>query len=384
MKALARSYVWWSGIDRDLEEVAKSCSACAAVKQSPVKAPLHPWAWPSRPWQRVHIDFAGPFLNKTFLIAVDAHSKWAEVVEMPQTTTARTISALRHMFATHGIPDQLVSDNGPQFTSTEFSEFTKSNGIKHTRSSPYHPATNGEAERFVRTFKEAMKTGRGDGLPLAHQLDNFLLSYRTTPHSTTGTPPCQLLVGRSLRTRWDLLRPDVGRTVQQHQSKQIEQNERRARLRSFDVGESVMVKNFSSPGPSWVQGTIAYKQGPLTYLVDVSDGRLWKRHVDHIKKYNFSRSTSNAEPEIDVDISTASPPDETEHNTTAERSEISDPNGSEQVEPTPATPSPRPDSNGRSPGTEVSRNDSGNTSDPSMGDRRYPTRQRRPPERFET
>ena len=112
--------------------MAKSCSACAAVKQAPVKAPLHPWAWPSRPWQRVHIDFAGPFLNKTFLIAVDAHSKWAEVVEMCQTTTAKTITALRHMFATHGIPEQLISDNGPQFTSSEFAEFVKGNGIKHT------------------------------------------------------------------------------------------------------------------------------------------------------------------------------------------------------------------------------------------------------------
>ena len=66
MKALARSYVWWSGIDRDLEEMAKSCSVCAAVKQAPVIAPLYPWAWPSRPWQRVHIDFAGPFLKKEF------------------------------------------------------------------------------------------------------------------------------------------------------------------------------------------------------------------------------------------------------------------------------------------------------------------------------
>ena len=103
--------------------------------------------------------FCGPLSQQELLIAVDAHSKWAEVVEMSQTTTAKTITALRHMFATHGIPEQLVSDNGPQFTSTEFVEFVKANGIKHTKSSPYHPATNGEAERFVRTFKEAMKTG---------------------------------------------------------------------------------------------------------------------------------------------------------------------------------------------------------------------------------
>ena len=126
MKAVARSYVWWRGIDRDLEKVAKLCSECAVVKQAPVKAPLHPWTWPSSPWQRLHIDFAGPFLNKNILIAVDTHSKWAEVVEMQQTTT---ITTLHHMFATHGIPEQLVSDNGPPFTSIEFVEFVKANGI---------------------------------------------------------------------------------------------------------------------------------------------------------------------------------------------------------------------------------------------------------------
>ena len=189
MKALARSHVWWSGLDKDLEAMARSCCACLAVKQAPANAPLHPWAWPSQPWQRLHIDFAGPFLDKSFFIVVDAHSNRPEVVEMCQTTTAKTIEPLRHLFAIHGIPEQIVSDNGPQFTSADFKDFTRTNGIEHSCSSPYHPASNGEAERFVRTFKEAMKSGKSDGLTLAHQLQNFLLAYRTTPHSTTDTPP---------------------------------------------------------------------------------------------------------------------------------------------------------------------------------------------------
>ena len=164
MKALARGYVWWLGVAKDIERMAKSCKSCLSVKQAPPKAPLHPWIWPGQPWQRIHIDYAGPFMEKSFLIVVDAHSKWAEVVEVPSTTTTKTISVLRHLFATHGLPEQIVSDNGPQFTSSEFEEFTRKNGIVHTRSSPYHPAANGEAERFVRSFKEAMKAGKGDGL----------------------------------------------------------------------------------------------------------------------------------------------------------------------------------------------------------------------------
>ena len=186
MKALARSHVWWKGLDKDLEEFGRSCCACLAVKQSPAKAQLHPWTWPDRPWQRLHVDFAGPFLNQSFLIVVDVHSKWAKVVEMTHTTTAKTIATLRHSFATHGIPEQIVSDNRPQFTSSDFEEFTRRNGIKHSRSLPYHPSSNGEAKQFVRTFKEGMKAAKNDGLTLAHRLENFLLSYRTTPHTTTG------------------------------------------------------------------------------------------------------------------------------------------------------------------------------------------------------
>ena len=101
MKALARSYMWWPGLDLDLESCAKSCLPCQVVGNDPLKAPLHPWAWPARPWQRVHVDFAGPFLGKNFLVIVDAHSKWPEVIEMPSTIAQRTITELRKVFAAH-------------------------------------------------------------------------------------------------------------------------------------------------------------------------------------------------------------------------------------------------------------------------------------------
>ena len=61
MKSLVRSHVWWKGMDKDIESLGKSCRACLAVKQTPAKAPLHPWEWPSQPWQRIHVDFVGPF-----------------------------------------------------------------------------------------------------------------------------------------------------------------------------------------------------------------------------------------------------------------------------------------------------------------------------------
>ena len=91
VKALARSYFWWTGLDKAIEDQAKSCVACQAIQASPAPAPLHPWVWPDAPWKRIHIDFAGPFL---FLIIVDAHSKWPEVITMSSTTSQVTIQAL--------------------------------------------------------------------------------------------------------------------------------------------------------------------------------------------------------------------------------------------------------------------------------------------------
>ncbi|XP_053728751.1 uncharacterized protein K02A2.6-like [Synchiropus splendidus] len=107
MKSLARSYVWWPGIDKQLEDITKGCSGCNKVQNAPPLAPLHPWEWPSTPWQRVHVDFAGPFMNSMFLIAVDSHSKWPEVVLMKSTTAEKTVSVLRSIFAKNGLPEQI-------------------------------------------------------------------------------------------------------------------------------------------------------------------------------------------------------------------------------------------------------------------------------------
>ena len=112
------------------------------------------------------------------------------------------------LFARYGVPAQLVSDNGPQLKSDEFEQFLKRNGIKHITSAPYHPATNGLAERCVESFKNGMKS-ETEVKSLNIKLARFLLAYRNAPHSTTGEPPSQLFLGRRLRTRLDLLKPDL-------------------------------------------------------------------------------------------------------------------------------------------------------------------------------
>jgi len=153
MKSLARQVVWWPGIDKSIENLVKSCPACSAHQDSPPVAPLYPWSYPDRPWQRLHIDLAGPFLDNMLLVVVDAHSKWPEVFRLKNNTTSvRVIECLREAISRFGIPDTIVSDNGRQFVSDEFNQFCASNGIRHAGSSAYHPRSNGDAERFVKTM----------------------------------------------------------------------------------------------------------------------------------------------------------------------------------------------------------------------------------------
>ena len=127
-----------------------------------------------------------------------------------------------------------------------------------------------------------MKAGKHDGLTSQHQLENFLFTYRTTPDATTGTSPCSLFLGRDLRTKLDLLHPDVERCVHEKQAVQKRQHDQHAQERNLVVGQKVMVKNFR-PGPTWVPGEITKQLGPVTFEIRVCDGQTWKRHVDHIK-----------------------------------------------------------------------------------------------------
>nr|XP_055051722.1 uncharacterized protein K02A2.6-like [Misgurnus anguillicaudatus] len=206
MKALARSYFWWPKLDADIESVVKRCVTCQEHRNSPALAPLHPWEWPSKPWQRLHIDYAGPFMGHMFLILMDAHSKWMDAYPVTSATSTMTIECLRKTFSNHGIPETIVSDNASCFVSTEFEEFMKRNGIEHITSTPYHASSNGCAERAVQTFKAMMKKAAGGSLNT--KVARVLFSYRITPQSTMGLSPAELLQGRKLRSMLDRIHPD--------------------------------------------------------------------------------------------------------------------------------------------------------------------------------
>ena len=209
MKGLARMYVWWPGITKDIERAIQQCSACQIHQSAPSVAPLHPWSWPTRPWARLHLDYAGPVQGKMILILIDAHSKWIEAICTLNATSTAVIEELRTLFAQFGIPETVITDNGTCFVSTEIEAFFTNNVIKHLTSAPYHPVSNGLAERAVQIVKKGLrKIAHGS---MRTYLAQVLLTYRLTPQSTTGISPSELLLGCHPRSQLDLLRPTLQR-----------------------------------------------------------------------------------------------------------------------------------------------------------------------------
>ena len=195
MKALARSYFWYHGIDSAIEALVKSCTTCLSLKNDPPPSPLYPWKYPEKVWDCIHVDFA-EYKSEMFLVLVDA-SKWLEVVVMKSTKAEHTIHELRKIFSAYGAPKELVSDNGPQFIAENFQHFLKMNGVKHTLTAPCHPASNRAAECAVQTLKNALKKHTLEserGNTTEQKLSSFLLSYRTPPHTVTGVSPAQLFL----------------------------------------------------------------------------------------------------------------------------------------------------------------------------------------------
>lgn len=273
MKSLARSYIWWPGLDSDIENITLNCSSCQENRRNPNKITAHIWETPDNVFDRVHIDFAGPFMGKYFFILVDAYSKWPEIYIMNQITTEATIKICRKIFATFGIPKMLVSDNGTQFTSQEFQHFLRMNGVVHRRSAPYHPATNGQAEKYVQILKDKLKALKSNVKNLDRDVAQILMCYRRMIHTTTGESPSQRMFNRQIRSRLDLFRPNVDKKPKSPSPELT---------RHFKVGDRVSVRDYYDK--KYQFGRIHEVLGKLHYNVLLDDGRIWKRHIEQIHR----------------------------------------------------------------------------------------------------
>lgn len=285
MKSLARQYLWWPGLDSEIENFVKTCNACQENSVNPPKASLIKFQEGNHVFDRIHIDFLGPFHGKTYLIITDAYSKWPEIYEMSKMDSSHTIDKLRDCFARYGLPNTIVSDNGTQFNAQEFKTFCKNNGISHVTTAPYHPSTNGAAENSVKSFKYAlnkMLSEEYSNKNMSTLISKYLFSYRNTPHCTTNQAPSKLMFGRKIKTRFDFLTNSEALKARERQIKFHKGN----RVLQLEVGEVVYTKDYRNTKPKWTKAVIIDKIGSQHYFCSPVNNKdlVWKRHLDQILK----------------------------------------------------------------------------------------------------
>nr|VZI35612.1 unnamed protein product [Spirometra erinaceieuropaei] len=281
MKSIDRSFVYWPGIDGEIDDLVRRCSRSQQAAKMPPRQPPVPWEPSERPWSRVHIDFAGPL------------NGWPEIAPLNPATASAIFAFLRRIFSQHGLPEVLVSDNGSQFISSTFEDFCRQHNIQHLRSLPYHPQSNGQAERFVDTFKRALLKARGEGIT-DEIVQAFLFSYRTTPNpaSPGGVSPAEALMGRKLRTKFHALVPTG---AQPAQTSSVSRS-------MLSIGTPVFVRDYRAGFPDWIEATVVAHRGSMLFDVDVGDD-IWVRHHNQIRQRHCSNTTGlESAPSLSLDI----------------------------------------------------------------------------------
>lgn len=301
MKQIAREFVYWPNIDQDIENYVKSCSSCKSCQKLPTKHTLQSWKTPSSIWERVHIDYAGPENGTYYLVVVDALSKWPEVFSTKSITAESTIKLLRECFSRHGSPEILVSDNGSQFTSQNFKEFCEAEGINHIRTPPYHPQSNGQAERFVDTLKRSLKKMKNEG-NLDEILQKFLQVYRSTPNEQNKSP-AEVMYKRKIRTSLSLLKPPKVKTPNEISPKKqdIQFNRKHGAVkRILSPGQNVQVLQHINNKTIWCEGEIIERIGTVLYNVLLQNGKLVRVHVNHMHKSIFEEPSQTTNEDFQI------------------------------------------------------------------------------------
>ncbi|XP_059222312.1 uncharacterized protein K02A2.6-like [Stomoxys calcitrans] len=294
-KSLARSYVYWPNIDKDIEDIIKRCDVCASTAKSPPRTTLHSWPIATRPMRRIHIDFAGPVNQSTYLLIIDAFSKYPEVYPMKSTTSSSTIECLRDYCSKFGFPESLVSDNGTQFTSQEFVLFCSENGIEHIRTAPFHPQSNGQVERFVDTFKRALKKHQNS----LKGIREFLLYYRATDNNNTpgGKSPSELFLGRKVRINLDLLFKPKEDVLLRNDKMEAQYNRKfNTKSRHFAIGAEVYAKVYKHNKFFWAPAIVKKQIGKVNYEVEIKVFpyfKMMKSHANQLRTRHNDTSTSN-------------------------------------------------------------------------------------------
>ena len=297
----ARDLVYWPSMNSEIKEAITKCSICAEYQAKQQKLPMQTHQISDRPWSHLFSDLFA--LNgKDYIVLVDGYSDFIEMKCLQSITSATLIQFFKEQFSRHGIPDVLITDNGPQYASQEFKDFAQEWEFKHISSSPYHSRSNGKAESAVKIVKSLLKKAMADNKDpwLA------LLDYHNTPTAGMKSSPCQRLMSRRTRTLLpvssNLLFPEVIDGV----SDSLEFKRQKAKsyfdknakpLPELYIGEEVRVSD--KKRKTWQPGKCLEQLSDRSYLVQ-SDGDVIRRNREDIKPMpdtNATNSTPTASEE---------------------------------------------------------------------------------------
>ena len=313
MKGSLRTKVWWPGIDKQVEQFCKSCYGCQLVGKPCKPEPMTRTELPSGPWQDLAMDVLGPLPSgDTILILIDYYSRYFEVEVTKSITSEKINAVMSKWFVTHGLPMSIRTDNAAYFTSEKFRNYMKVNGITHRRNTPLWPQANGEIERQNRSILKRIQISQAEGRNWKHDIDDYLVMYRSTPHSTTGRSPAELLFGRKIRTKL----PDLNYYETQYlnvrdvdaekkgKGKLYGDSRRGASENDISVGDRVLLKQNREnkldtvfhPNPHIVRE----KKGN-SVVVESNEGVQYRRNVTHVKPFherarNGSHNAKDQEP----------------------------------------------------------------------------------------
>ena len=269
--------MFWPGMNSEVKALVERCAVCAEFQARNASQPMQSPQLPDRPWSKVATDLF-TVSGKNYLTVVDYYSDFVEVGELEDTTSRAVIQVLKEQFSRHGIPDTVVSDNGSQYSSQEFHEFSLSWEFNHVTSSPHYPKSNGKAESSVKTVKQLFKKADRDGK------DPWLslLDYRNTPTEGIGDSPAQRLMSRRtqplLPTASSLLRPKVSA----HSTEKLERKRQKAKfyhdrhvkqLPELEIGQEVRIAPLRK-NQTWKPATCVEKLSDRSYVVQAGNETL--------------------------------------------------------------------------------------------------------------
>ena len=251
-KQMLRERYWFPEMNQLVEEEIGRCYECKVTTRQDREEPIKPTEIPEGPWEVVSVDFGGPYPDGHYnLVVIDKRTRYPEVMTTSSTAFRPTKEKLQEIFATHGNPRRLESDNGPPFNSREFAEWTKEEGIDHHRVTPEHPRSNGEAESFMKILNKQEQIAHYQRRDRKEVIRNMLIGYRSTPHPGTGVTPYEAMMYRKVRNKLDYVKTDksqvdqsaISAWDQQYKTNMKRQRENKnTREHRLIVGDYVLVK----------------------------------------------------------------------------------------------------------------------------------------------